>query len=284
MSWSPDSPTQRRRQPAQEQQKFQESGSAFAVENNRVELQSENQKLSVNGGAGRIALAVGVACAILFTGAFLVWQSRASRSTRGPSGGPAHDAVAGGRVDSLVDSLSPDGLTPLMSAARENDVVAIAGLVRAGATVDRVDHRRGWTPLLHAIHKGSTEAAAALLAAGADPNFAGGGEVPPLFFAVMNGDAAVARLLLDRGANPRATTSGGDTNALLLAVEGGFLADVDRSGSLLGSCQDELVGLLLERAPDLRLPDGLESRFAVGLARLHGCKATLERLAAHSSG
>lgn len=167
-----------------------------------------------------------------------------------------------------------------MTAARENDVAAIEGLVRAGAVVDRVDRRQGWTPLLHAIHKGSTAAAAALLAAGADPNFAAGGEVPPLFFAVMNGDPATVRLLLDHGADPRATTSDGDTNALLLAVEGGFLADVDRGGSLLGSCQDEVVGLLLAHAPDLRLPAGFESRLALGLARLHGCKAVLARLAA----
>ena len=189
--------------------------------------------------------------------------------------------MGGGRLDSLVDSFSPEGMTLLMAAARENDVAAIEGLVRAGAVVDRVDRRQGWTPLLHAIHKGSTAAAAALLAAGADPNFAGSGEIPPLFFAVMNGDIALTRLLLDRGADPRATISGGNTNALLLAVEGGFMADVDRGGHLLGSCQDEIVVLLLERAPDLRLPDGFESRIAMGLARLHGCKATLALLAAH---
>lgn len=243
----------------------------------------EEQKFSVEGGARRIALAFGVALAMLFAGALLLRSSRASRLAFAPAvarGAALHDAAAGGRVDSLVDSFAPDGLTPLMSAARENDVVAIEGLVRAGAAVDRVDRRQGWTPLLHAIHKGAAEAAAALLAAGADPNLAGGGKVPPLFFAVMNGDPATVRLLLDHGADPRATISDGDTNALLLAVEGGFLADVDRGGSLLGSCQDEIVGLLLERAPDLRLPAGFESRFALGLARLHGCKAVLARLAA----
>ena len=171
-----------------------------------------------------------------------------------------------------------------MAAARAKASAAIEGLVRAGAVVDRIDRRQGWTPLLHAIHKGSVAAAGALLAAGADPNLAGGGEVPPLFFAVMNGDPPLVRLLLDRGADPRATISGGDTNALLLAIEGGFLADVDRGGHLLGSCQDEIVGLLLERAPDLRLPGGFESRLALGLARLHGCKATLARRAAVPPG
>ncbi|MEO7971973.1 MAG: ankyrin repeat domain-containing protein [Thermoanaerobaculia bacterium] len=180
----------------------------------------------------------------------------------------------------MIDGFSADGLTPLMTAAREDDTVAIAGLLRAGAEVDRVDRRQGWTPLLHAIHKSADEAAAALLAAGADPNSAGGGEVLPLFFAVMNGDPALVQLLLEHGADPRATISGGDTNALLLAVEGGFLSDVDRSGQLLGSCQNEIVGLLLDRAPDLRLPRGFESYFALSLARLHGCKPMLERLAA----
>ena len=248
-----------------------------------MDPQGERQKLSGKRSARRIVLAFGVALAILITGAFLLRSSRASRLAFAPGvarGAVLRDAAAGGRVDSLVDSFSPDGLTPLMNAARENDVVAIGGLVRAGAAVDRVDRRQGWTPLLHAIHKGAAEAAAALLAAGADPNLAGGGEVPPLFFAVMNGDPATVRLLLDHGADPRAAIDEGGTNALLLAVEGGFLADVDRGGHLLGSCQDEIVYQLLERAPDLRLPGGFESRFALGLARLHGCKAVLARLAA----
>lgn len=243
-------------------------------------MELRNEKRSVNGGAWRIALASGVAL-LSFTGAFLFWQSRTSRPTSASSarGGLVGQDLAGEeRGGSLIDSFSGEGLTPLMTAAREDDVVAIEGLVRAGAAIDRVDRRQGWTALLHAIHKGSAAAAAALLAAGADPDFAGGGVVPPLFFAVMNGDSALVRLLLDRGANPRATMSGG-TNALLLAVEGGFLADVDRSGHLLGSCQDEIVALLLERAPDLRLPRGFESRFALGLARLHGCKTTLSILA-----
>ncbi|MEO8196863.1 MAG: ankyrin repeat domain-containing protein [Thermoanaerobaculia bacterium] len=244
-----------------------------------MKVPSEKQKLSVKGNRRRLALAVGVALAILFTGAFLFRWSRASRSPRGSAAGSAIDAASGGRVDSVMDGLSAEGMTPLMIAAREDDVVAIAGLLRAGAVVDRIDQRQGWTPLLHAIHKGALSAAAALLAAGADPNSAGGGEVPPLFFAVMNGDLAMVRLLLDRGADPRATIAGGDTNALLLAVEGGFLADVDRGGHLLGSCQDEIVGLLLGRAPDLRLPGSFESRFAMGLVRLHGCKGTLALLA-----
>lgn len=246
-----------------------------------MKLQSEKQKLSVNGGVRRAALALGAAF-LLFTGAFLHWKSRVSRPAAvvsADSRGARFDAASGGPVDSLIDGFSAEGLTPLMTAARENDVVAIEGLVRAGAVVDRVDRRQGWTPLLHAIHKSAAGAAAALLDAGADPNFAGGGEVPPLFFAVMNGDPALVRLLLERGADPRATLAGG-TNALLLAVEGGFLADVDRGGQLLGSCQDEVVALLLERAPDLRLPGGFESHFALGLARLHGCKGTLRRLAA----
>ncbi len=251
--------------------------------NNRVRVRGERQKLSVKGSAKRIVLAVAVAITVLSTGAFLLRSSRTPRqapSARAGSERLARDATAGARVDSLVDGFSPDGLTPLMSAARENDLVAIAGLVRAGAVVDRVDLRQGWTPLLHAIHKGSVEGAAALLAAGANPNFAGGGEVPPLFFAVMNGDPAMVRVLLENGADPRAVVDGGETNALLLAVEGGFLADVDRGGHLLGSCQDEIAYQLLERAPDLRLPGGFESRFALGLARLHGCKAVLARLAA----
>lgn len=243
----------------------------------------EEQELAEKGGARRAALVFGAALAILFAGAFLLRSSRAPRLAVAPGvarGAVLRDTAPGGRVDSLVDSVSLDGLTPLMQAARDNDVVAIQGLVRAGAAVDRVDRRQGWTPLLHAVHKGAVAAAEALLAAGAVPDFAGGGETPPLFFAVMNGDPAMVRLLLDHGADPRAATDEEGTNALLLAVEGGVLADVDRGGHLLGSCQNEIVALLLARAPDLRLPAGFESRLALGLARLHGCREILARLAA----
>ncbi|MGE0641697.1 MAG: ankyrin repeat domain-containing protein [Thermoanaerobaculia bacterium] len=181
---------------------------------------------------------------------------------------------------SLLDAYDRHGVTPLMMAARRGDTEAIAGLVAAGADLERLDLRNGWTPLVHALHKGSAAAVAALLGAGADPNHRPRSAEPPLFFALQTGDTGMVRLLLDAGADPYATDADG-TNALLLAVEGGFLSDVDRAGRLFGGCDDETVRLLFERAPDLRLPPGMEAKFAGFLARWHGCRETLALLAEH---
>lgn len=239
---------------------------------------NRSEKPSARKGRAALFVAAG-AVLLVVVGALGFAQRIASRTSAAAQARSATaDAAAGRHSGSLFDTFDGDGLTPLMYAARDNDVKAIAGLIAAGAEVNRTDRRNGWTPLLHAIHTGAAEAAAALLAGGADPNFAPVAGVPPLFFAVQSGEVATVRTLLDAGADPRSTDRGG-TNALLLAVEGGFLADIDRSSNLLGGCQDEIVRLLLERAPDLRLPDGFESRFAVGLARWHGCKETLTLLA-----
>ena len=68
-------------------------------------------------------------------------------------------------------------LPPLVRAAREGDVAAIATLLEAGAAVDGRAGVNRWTPLQHAIHKNQPAAVKALLAAGADPN---AGSHPPV--------------------------------------------------------------------------------------------------------
>ncbi|WP_324133581.1 ankyrin repeat domain-containing protein [Bosea sp. (in: a-proteobacteria)] len=60
------------------------------------------------------------------------------------------------------------GRTALMRAARENDVQAVAWLLRAGALPDMATTYQGWTALMWAARHDSTEAISALLAAGAD--------------------------------------------------------------------------------------------------------------------
>lgn len=221
----------------------------------------------IHSGPVLAMLIVAVALAFAFLG----------RGRWRPSAAPRDLPAAGIPAGSLVESLDRDGLTPMARAARDDDTESIAGLVRAGAVIDRRSGRNGWTPLEHAIHKDARRAVAALLAAGADPNARGASGRPPLFAAVTAGDAELVAMLLAAGGDPRATDEDG-TNALLLAVEGGFLADVDRAGSLLGSCQDEIVSQLLADAPDLELPPGWESRFARSLARLRGCRGVLARI------
>lgn len=202
---------------------------------------------------------------------------RPARARPEPSSSAGAEALPGGHAGSVLDATDGDGLTPLMWAARGNRAAEVESLLEGGADPDRVDDRNGWTPLWHAIHKSSNEAIAALLSGGADPNYSPDPALPTLLFAVEAGETAAVRLLLDAGADPRATNGDGE-NALLLAVEGGFLKDLDRSNRLFGSCNDEMVKLLLERAPDFRLPPGFESRFARKIAWFHGCTETLRLL------
>lgn len=86
------------------------------------------------------------------------------------------------------------------------------------------------------------------------------------------------KLLLDAGAptagaDPRRPSSGG-TTALGLAVSGGAFTDIDER--LLGGCRPEIVRLLLKRDPALTLGEAWHATFAVVMANLQGCTATLD--------
>ena len=199
-------------------------------------------------------------------------------------GTPLAAAAAAGRIDHLRELLArradPEerdrhGWAPLHYAARHGQVEAIAALLAAGAFVDRPDTANGWTPLLHAVHKRQDAATRALLAAGADPNGRGRGGPPPLLMAAGYGATTMVRALLERGADPRAEDRG--INALWAAAGGGAIADIT-DGPKLGSCFPAVVDALLERAPDLRLPSGLETRVLSWLAWNDECSELLLRL------
>src|SRR6266404_5846559 len=89
--------------------------------------------------------------------------------------------------------------SPIIGAAREGDVLAIADLVSKGADVNARGGVNGWTPLMHAIHKNQSGSVRALLDAGADLNATAGHETA-LTMAAAYGYADIVRLLLDRGA------------------------------------------------------------------------------------
>jgi hypothetical protein len=157
-------------------------------------------------------------------------------------------------------------ITPLAAAAREGNVAAIAAMVKAGQDPNALDPGLNhWTPLLHAIHKSQAGAVNALLDAGADVNRAAPGGGTPLMMAVGNGRKAIVRRLLDAGADPRADGS----EMLAIALSGGALTDIDQP--LLGRCNTDVVRLLLDRAPDLRLRPGLRTRLAIMMAHWNHC-------------
>jgi len=161
------------------------------------------------------------------------------------------------------------GFTALGLAARAGQVEVIEHLVRAGADPNLRDiNENEWTPLLNAVHKHQRQAVATLLRLGADPDRGGG--LTPLIMAAGYGDTDMVRLLLDGGANPHVGVKPGE-NALGAAV-GGFF-DIDEWK--LGHCKIETVTLLLDRAPDLRLPANLFGRFDLWAARLGNCAEVL---------
>jgi len=161
-------------------------------------------------------------------------------------------------------------ITPLAQAAREGDAASIAAMVKAGHDPNGVDPGLNhWTPLLHAIHKRQRSAVDALLAAGADANRAAGGSAP-LLMAVGNGQTDIVATLLTAGADPRAD----GPELLATALSGGALTDIDQP--LLGRCNTDVVRLLLERAPDLRLRPGFRTRIAVLFAKWNHCNDALE--------
>ena len=77
------------------------------------------------------------------------------------------------------------GLTPLVFAARVNDLDSVRILLAAGADVNQVTNY-GWSPLLVATQNRYYQLASYLLDHGADPNVANKGAWSPLYLAVDN--------------------------------------------------------------------------------------------------
>jgi ankyrin repeat protein len=172
------------------------------------------------------------------------------------------------RAGVKADDFGPNGVTPLMIAARRGALDAMNALFDAGADPDRRDRRFDWTPLMHAVHKGQAKATEALLERGADPNLATEGRLTPLMMAAGDPDPRIVERLLAHGANPRTAGEYGDT-PLARAVSGGALSDIDRP--ILGGCHPATVRALLAHDPALRLPANFEGRVALIWARLRGC-------------
>ena len=94
-----------------------------------------------------------------------------------------------GQPDSRTAGLCQIGvavaLTPLVFAARRNDLDSVRILLAAGADVNQVTEY-GWTPLLVATQNRYYQLGSFLLDKGADPNIANKGGWTPLYLAVDN--------------------------------------------------------------------------------------------------
>ena len=130
--------------------------------------------------------------------------------------------VAAGGVALLVVAAAPAAAqddAPLVTAAAEQDRVAVRALLDAGADVNaaRAD---GATALLYAAHWDDLETASLLLQAGARVNPADDHGVTPLARACENTSVRMVELLLDAGADPNAAQTSGLT-PLMTAVRTG---------------------------------------------------------------
>jgi Zn-dependent protease with chaperone function len=94
-----------------------------------------------------------------------------------------------------------EGVTPLMTAASENDLEQIEILIEEGADVNE-QSEFGSTALDWAIIDGQMEAAELLLEKGANPNSVDEYGTTPLMTAVFNENKDMVILLLENGADP----------------------------------------------------------------------------------
>lgn len=104
------------------------------------------------------------------------------------------------------------GRSPLHYAAMEDDIEAVASLLRSDAPLNQPDHQ-GFTPLHLAAQEHSVRAAAALLAAGADVDAVNIFGNSALYVAVFNsrGRGDLIDLLRSYGADPRLPNRSGQT-------------------------------------------------------------------------
>jgi uncharacterized protein len=159
------------------------------------------------------------------------------------------------------------GLTPLVYAARANDIESVKVLLAAGADINQTT-AYGWSPLLVATQNRYYKLGAYLLERGADPNLANKGGWVPLYTAtdnrnIENGDYPVRKgdmdhlefikLLLDKGANVNARVKDSTetrtvfTNQWLDENGGTAFFRASQSGDI------ELMKLLMSRGADPKI-------------------------------
>ena len=123
------------------------------------------------------------------------------------------------------NTAGPDGTTPIMWAAANDDVELVRALIKAGAKVT-VANQLGTTALTEASIIGSAPIIDALLKAGADANTRNPEGETPLMAVARSGNVDAAKRLLDARADVNAKEAWGGQTALMWAAARGQAAMV----------------------------------------------------------
>jgi ankyrin repeat protein len=111
----------------------------------------------------------------------------------------------------------PDGTTPLMWAAANDDIELVRALIKAGANV-KLANQFGTSALTEAAIVGSAPIIDALLKAGADPNSKNPEGETPLMAVARSGNVEAAKRLLEARADINAKETFGGQSALMWAA------------------------------------------------------------------
>jgi ankyrin repeat protein len=109
--------------------------------------------------------------------------------------------------------------TPLIDAAKQQDVAAVRALLKQGADVHAKD-ADGSTALHWAAQRNNLPLVDLLLASGADAKSSTRYNVTPLYLASLNGNAAIMERLLNAGADANSTAHEGQTMLMTAALTG----------------------------------------------------------------
>jgi len=202
-------------------------------------------------------------------------QRAAGRGARGADGAAAGDDQAAGD-DAFNAAFGNRGrpapndggaLTPLIYAARANDLESVKALLAAGVDINQVSGY-GWSALLVVTQNRYYKLGAYLLEHGADPNLANKGAWTPLYIAtdnrnIENGDYPVRKgdmdhldfikLLIDKGANVNARVK--DSTETRTVFTNQWLDENGATAFLRGSQSGDvaLMKLLLAHGADPKI-------------------------------
>jgi len=147
-----------------------------------------------------------------------------------------------------INARTKVGYTPLIVAAKNNQDLMLAVLLRRGADVNAAN-KFGWTALIFVAKAGYVDCLKTLLENGAEVNRKNSDGWTPLMWAAAHGHVKIVKLLLDNGANIDEKDKNGKT-AFSHAEANGYnniIAVFIRKGAALISGGDVIGSMLLSK-------------------------------------